>query len=94
MPDCWQSSYLRFIRDQEKLNRSVLASQEILSNLPERLGAGHGGEFLNDLAVSLGPRWHIVIIVTYRRWFEWVISYYHLLLPTSQQGSQLPTKTH
>lgn len=70
MPDCWMNSYVKFAREHALQNHSVVLSNEILSQTMSQFPR----TFVDDLVDSLDAHFQIVIVVTYRPWFEWVAS--------------------
>lgn len=80
MPSCWGKYYEPYIREQEKQNQSIIVSQENLSwltNHPRIRNSLHRRKsFLKSLKKSLGDRYQIVVIMTYRAFFDWIYSYY------------------
>ena len=78
MPKCWKKQVLPYIKKQQKLNRSIIVSQENLSWLTRIIKnkKNKPRDFLNQLNESLGERYQIVVIVTYRTFFDWVYSYF------------------
>jgi len=78
MPSCWRKLYIPYIKNQEKQNRSIIVSQENLSWLGLHIKEDKPNKrelFLNQLQKSIGPRYKIVVIITYRAFYDWVISY-------------------
>lgn len=69
MPDCWKDSYEKFAREHAQRNHSVIISNEIVSQLTSKIPAS----FVDDMLESLKD-FRVVIVVTYRPWFEWVAS--------------------
>ena len=80
---CWKTAYLKYIHEQGlQHNRSVIASNEILGGSWVKMNNHSTGDdfvaktFFQNLRKSLGPRYQVIIVVGYRRWYEWTISYY------------------
>ena len=95
MPDCWNESYLRVIREEyQQGRRSTIVSNEGIPSGLTRKMMNHKAEFLNNLIESLdsvmaededededdslpGGEVRLVVILTYRRWYEWSMSRRH-----------------
>jgi hypothetical protein len=86
MPRCWNKSYLRAIREQQQEGRSTIVSNENLMQIFPKTTTQDKTQFLDDLLASLEAsaggtgrqkkedKIQLVVLVTYRRWFEWAKS--------------------
>lgn len=104
MPKCWESGYMPYIKMQQELDKSIIVSKETMSLLlNKRSISAHGDKFWEDFAASLeDTNFHIVVIITYRNFFDWIYSYYteknkHFLRPLMRvwpskgTGRDIPT---
>ena len=70
MPDCWNDSYAKYAREQLQQNRSLIISNEIISQVTSKLPSS---DFVDDLVHSL-PGFQVVIVSSYRPWLLWIAS--------------------
>jgi predicted SnoaL-like aldol condensation-catalyzing enzyme len=69
MPECWMQSYVKFAKGHAQQHHSIILSNEILSQTVTKFTQS----FVDDLVESLDD-FQVVVVVTYRPWFEWVAS--------------------
>ena len=81
MPPCWTTGFLPYIKKQALHGKSIIVSNEVLSfnmdyisKREQKLNARH--QFWKDFAKSLQPDYNILIIMTYRNYFDWIYSWY------------------
>ena len=85
MPKCWTEKYIPYVKEQSSHNKSIIVSQENLSWLTyairlknKKKYSRNSRKFLNQLTDSLGNhRYQLVVIITYRNFFEWIYSYFN-----------------
>ena len=73
MPSCWEESYGKWMHEQQLQNNSVVMSQEMMVDTmkdPHRTK-----RVFSDMVESL-PGFQIVVIATYRRYYDWIVSLY------------------
>lgn len=76
MPSCWKKSYEPFL-SKSKINTVIISNEELMKVFSQF--RENSNDFLRDLSNSLqvAGDYHLVVIATYRRFFEWVVSVHH-----------------
>lgn len=91
LPRCWQQ-YRRYFNEQANLNHSIIVSEETLSWLARKVpDAGSEEPFLQKLFSSLlASKYKIVILISYRDYYDWIYSYFNQIYKIVIQYSLWP----
>jgi len=77
MPDCWENEFMPHVEKQKEQNKSIIVSEEILSQINWAIGFNNHQNFVNDLQASLRQQgYQLWIIIGYRYFAEWAHSFY------------------